>query len=144
MTETGTKRRRWPWAVLATALVIVGGPIAYRFRPLNAAERALVGRWTDNGGEFATIFQLNPDRTMVEDETVASWSASGTALYLYTPLEATEGMHWRARVSHYLSNFLSPRTEIRWDGPDCFYVKGETRGEIRYIRDTAESPVNDH
>ncbi len=138
------KRRRWPWVVLVTTLVIVGGPLAYRFRPLNAAERALVGRWTDNGGEFATIFQLNPDRTMVEDETVGSWSASGTALYLHTPLEATEGLHWRARVSLYLSNIFSPRIDIRWDGPDRFYIKGATRGEIRFTRDTAESPVTDH
>jgi len=45
MTETGRRRRRWPWVVLAVVLLLVGGPIAWRFRPLNATERKLVGIW---------------------------------------------------------------------------------------------------
>ena len=138
MSET-VRRRRWPWVVLVTTLVIVGGPIAYRFRPLNAAERALVGRWTDNGGEFATIFQLNPNRTMVDHETVGSWSASGTTLYLHSPVGRTDGLAWGVRLSLYIAHLSSARIDFRWEGPDRFYVKGAVRGEIAFSRIPAES-----
>ena len=45
MPESIRTRRRWPWVVLATAILLIGGRVAWRFRPLNATERALVGRW---------------------------------------------------------------------------------------------------
>ena len=44
MTET-VKRRRWPWVVLGLLLLVIGVPIAWRFRPLNSEEKRLVGRW---------------------------------------------------------------------------------------------------
>ena len=39
------RRRRWPWIVLTALLLFAGPPIAWRYRPLNATERRLVGTW---------------------------------------------------------------------------------------------------
>lgn len=45
MTETVKRRHRWAWLVLAAVLLLVGGRVAWRSRPLNAIERRLVGDW---------------------------------------------------------------------------------------------------
>ena len=67
MTETVKKRRRWPWVILAAVLLLVGGPIAWRLRPLNATERRLVGTWTPEDPAMTPEllpFTLKPDRTL--------------------------------------------------------------------------------
>jgi len=47
MTETVKKRCRWPWVIGTVALALIGGPIAWEFRPLSATEKRLVGDWYD-------------------------------------------------------------------------------------------------
>lgn len=45
MPEIPIRRRRWPLWLLAVVLLLIAGPIAWRWRPLNATERALLGTW---------------------------------------------------------------------------------------------------
>lgn len=46
MMETVKRRRRWPWLILTVVLIAIGGPLAWRYRPLNAEEKRLVGTWS--------------------------------------------------------------------------------------------------
>ena len=39
------RRRRWPWVVLAAAILVFAGPTAWRYRPLSEGERQIVGVW---------------------------------------------------------------------------------------------------
>lgn len=148
MTESGTKRGRWPWIALATAVLFVGGPLAYRLRPLNAAERSLVGHWaaSSNIDELSAIYYS--DRTFKMDGLVGSWSASNSAISTRTPMAFSEtaGMPWQHRVSLYLgSRLFADTVEIRWDGPDRFHAVGtyaaEGEPELSFSRSVAEPPV---
>lgn len=119
MPETVRTRRRWLWMVLA-ALVLVGGPLGWRFRPMNGAERQLVGTWEESpetredeegldesSGRFAPErvflrftaarrFACWTDREPYEEH--ASWSASATSLKA-SPDLATVGLPaWLSRA----------------------------------------------
>ena len=96
MSETVKRRRRWPCMVLIAVLLLVGGPIAWRYRPLTPTEFTLLGTWTfeDDGAQYEIT--LTPDRRFVEQTTTytrdadgnfraatwsGSWSASGSTLF---------------------------------------------------------------
>lgn len=70
------KPRRWPWGVLVVLALSVGGPIAWRFRPLNAIEKTLVGRWQLLADGSA--YELDARRRYLHPGTGGrgSWSAS--------------------------------------------------------------------
>jgi len=62
MSETVRKRRRWPYVFIGLILLAIAVPFAWAYRPLNAAERELVGTWAkvDSPGER---LNLGADRT---------------------------------------------------------------------------------
>lgn len=89
MTETAPKRRHWRWVILACVLLLVGGPIAWQFRPLNATERRLVGSWSiDDSVDPArtNLCTFRPDRTVVLSNCqgarplIGRWRATSTHL----------------------------------------------------------------
>lgn len=113
------RRRRWPWMVLA-ALVLVGGPLGWRFRPMNGAERQLVGTWEESpetredeevldesSGRFvpertllrftaARRFAYWTDREPYHEH--ASWSASATSLKASPDLGTMGLTAWLSRA----------------------------------------------
>lgn len=124
MTETVKKRRRWPWVVLA-ALLLIGGPIAWRFRPLNAKERALVGTWKS----YRETVTFLPDRRILGGgNDVGSWSAAERTLYVRQPIpfEVISDVPWRIGLPVYFRMLFIPTShEIVRDGPDRFWWAGE-------------------
>jgi hypothetical protein len=95
MTETANKRRRWPWVILGSLLLLIGGAIAWQlrpgFRPLNAFEVSLLGTWrsSDEMRLFDEI-ALTADRRFVLVKGHVSgakpngrWAASSGTLILY-------------------------------------------------------------
>lgn len=123
MTETAKKRRRWPWAILVVVLLLAGGRIAWRFRPLNAAELAIVGKWavTEPSGPIA---HFRPDHSVFLDgREIAEWSASANSLSLKYRVSIGDypTLKWSARLSAYIKLRLFPQSyELTWDGADHF------------------------
>ena len=127
MTETAMHRRRWPWLVLVAALILMGGAIAWRFRPVNTAESAFVGRWVVNAD---WSFQFYRDHSVVTWSTsdVRTWSASERTLSISDGITFGDlaGLPWRVRLSTYFRHLRNPHSgEVIWDGPDRFWWKGD-------------------
>lgn len=138
MSDIVKRRHRWPWAILAVLLLLAGGPIAWRFRPLNAAETALVGEWRPELGVDRHEFLFTSDRRFthrLQDKVVFSgwWEANGEELSIWNEGPPT----WRT----------VPATLIRilqGDAGDC-YLK--TRGVHFYSPDQvafSEAEVDGH
>lgn len=65
MSERTRKSRWWADAIVALLLVAIIGGLAWRWRPLGAAERKLLGHWTvlsPSGERTSVKFDLTPDR----------------------------------------------------------------------------------
>jgi len=128
MSETAKRRRRWPWLFLAALLVLVGGPVAWQFRPLTPAERALVGHWrssvhdADYHLSSDHRFQLTLDLGDQESLPVrGSWTASGSSFHVRA---VPGGSPWKNPLRHWCA-WISAPTEsanIRLDGPDRFWM----------------------
>lgn len=96
MAEIAKGRRRWPWWILAVVvLLLFGGPFAWRFRPLNAAERRMLGTWVD--AEFPdTRFTFRPDRTSTRPgcdpapDVLGIWMCSQDRLFQQDDYEAPQ------------------------------------------------------
>jgi len=160
MSATAKRRRRWPWIVLAAVLLVVGGPIAWRFRPLNATERALVGRW--KCVDDVSVFELSADRRFhwksVDSDFINGLSATHRAepllFHLVDSRLLTMQGHWSATKSSLsfrddidLDNFsflpwlsrmrayavvTAPSTaEVRWHGPDRLEVCGHEFARVQ-------------
>ena len=117
MIETVQKRRRWPWAVLAAVLLLIAAPIAWRSRPLNAAETALVGRWVRAADGWSMEFRS--DRIFFEGpppgpDPPLEWSASEHTI----------------RVTHTYSSEDSAREALA----DRFYLVMRGRKKYRDIQ----------
>ncbi len=135
MSDTVRKRRRWPWVVLA-ALLLISGPVAWQFRPLNQMELALVGKWrsADPDRKLHVEIQLAANRryrTMVRgDETgtgTGPWTARGNTLYLGQDVSfwGETGMPWRMRFQDCLGTLFTVETvDLRVDGPDRVWLEG--------------------
>ena len=148
MTETAKRRRRWPGIVLAAVLLPVCGSMAWRFRPLNTVERAMVGHWTFLATSAETRASFSTDRTFKMDEVVGSWSVSGSTLWLRTPFTfaQTAGLPWHGRLSLFIgSRFATGSAQIQWDSPDQFILKEGQFSDRATVfrRATAEPPVAD-
>lgn len=116
MSETVTRRRRWPWVVLAVLLLLVAGPLAWKYRPLNATERKLVGAWapvsepnnrvrfmaTHRVGRNSRSRVLLPTGGVEDDirhfEEFASWTANSNELRLTLDTEFTGSVSLPFRI----------------------------------------------
>ncbi len=123
MIENVKKRRRWPWAILVVVLLLVGGAIAWQFRPLNAAELAIVGKWA-MAEPSGPIAHFRPDRSVFMDgREIAAWSASENSLSLKYRVSIRDNptQKWSDRFWTYLTLLIFPRSfEVTWDGADHF------------------------
>lgn len=83
-------KRRWRWWIVGVVLLLVGSPIAWSFRPLNAVERRLVGQWRcpSSDARIWTTYTLTADRRAIFDTGFGlpllsgSWSASDAGLLM--------------------------------------------------------------
>ena len=108
MTETVTCRRRWPWMVVVTVVLATGIPVAWRLRPLNQAERKLVGVWTEDipKTDIPGRYQFRPDRTFLYELHDGDWGqlrsghwwCSGDQLLLRDSFVSLYG--WSDPVNH--------------------------------------------
>lgn len=131
VTETIPRRRRWPWVLLVVVLLLIGGPTAWRFRPMNATELALVGRWTWSQQGNTCDFEANRRYALKRPGVVVAtgrWSASASSLRLSPDATGSLGLaSWRTtlrRAQRML--FPPPGIPLRRDGPDRFWF-GESK-----------------
>lgn len=77
--STAKKRHRWSWVILGSLVLLIGGPLAWKFRPLNQLELRLVGTWyqhqyqtsdTSNNG----IWTFFADRSYSTPMHFGSWA----------------------------------------------------------------------
>lgn len=132
MHELVPKRRRWWWLVLVAGLLLLGAPLARRFRPLNGTERALVGRWKGDYGEMT----LSPDRRFEfgdpafgeGPDATGTWTATDDQLFIYLdlPAPATWGDVWRRTRSFLLRLPPDSDAKIELLTPDQLKASGPT------------------
>lgn len=136
MTEIVKRRRRWPWVALVALVLLIGGPIAWRFRPLNTVERAFVGHWNDgstNGFRFDANHCCAGDGADGEVIT-GTWSARGSTLSICfrTEFKDYANLPWGSALSRYLETLLSPPSgEVKWDGVNHFSWQGTEFVRVR-------------
>ncbi len=153
MTESVKKRRRWPWLVLASVLLmVVGGfPFTSRYRPLSHTERRLVGVWTTPLPQTDAIadttstlhYYFNADRTYViviesrlpppadstrvvrQADAQGRWSCSESAVTLIPKESETD---WSTPESHlYELLFGNPEREtlsLQFDADGTLQLEG--------------------
>lgn len=146
MNPVARKNRRWRWGLLAPALLVIAGPIAGRWRPLNATERTLVGTWSS--GVPGTKLQFSPDRRVDGEfylkanrlgEPFAlfvnggTWSVAGDSIRIHRPRSVLSGI----RQSGFLSFLQSLATgshldvlTLRVEGPDQVAIEGQSLGRL--------------
>lgn len=149
MTEAEKRRRRWPWMVFLSLLLVTVGAIAWRFRPLNSTESYLVGHWRIvSRTDVPYVRSFRADKTFKDTtENVSGqpcgltgiWTASGTEVYLYDikywPDSAPRLVisRWQ-RVKDALG--LGVRLPgLRIDGPDHFW-----HGGSEFVRVADDAP----
>jgi hypothetical protein len=132
------KLRRRHFVLLAVALLI-GAPIAWRYRPLNETERKLVGTWSFLTSELT----FNDDRTFDENFGEANfslvdgtWSATSDQIKFRTKNLDLGGTGFRSMIANLSAGlgFLSTHesTPIEFDGPDCLIFGGvEMKRSVR-------------
>lgn len=128
MTERSKRRRRWPWIGLAVVLLCVSGSLAWRYRPLNRTERALLGKWRPD--EFsrtanpADRITLTADRRFVwrmDDSgtairvpfTYGCWSASNQGLFF--KLDSPKPSSVADRIRNVVTRVFDQGATIRFD-----------------------------
>ncbi len=118
--------------MLAAVVLLIGGPVAWSYRPLNSVERAVVGRWWDR--DYRGMIELGADRRFQANVSSArlslregSWRASGTSIDLSEdrPDLIRGSLPWTMRLRSYLSSFSTPPTQLRLDGPDRLWLADE-------------------
>lgn len=141
MSEAVKKCQRWPWLALATVLLLVGGPLAWQFRPLNETERALIGKWRggDPKGDWQVEVHLEANRrfrtTLRGSDTGAAtgpWTAQGSTIQFKADVSFWDqkGVPWKRRLQRcFEAMFTVEVLEFRADGPDRLTV-----GEYEYVR----------
>ena len=123
--STVGRRRRWPWVVLAAVLVLVGGPLAWRFRPLNATEKRLVGRWQSTFVD-GSIYEFRPDRRWKHSlfGERGSWTAAnGEISFRLDPSSPPLTVQpWLGRLKTFITRLDPSRVTIILDGPDLLLM----------------------
>lgn len=121
MSEIVKKRRRWPWAVLAAVLFLVVGPIAWQFRPLNATERQLVGRWGHDPDHV--IWHFHADRHATGLGFRGTWSASPDTVTLRRYPFDTQREELKNRLIMCFRRLRYPvRNGLEFEGPDRIVI----------------------
>lgn len=128
--EVPKKRRRWRWIALALLMLLVGGPIAWRFRPLNEHERQVLGKYEVQfspqirTGEVPKWvlenLALSADRRYVHNffgrnpryEEHGSWEAERDVVILIPDLQPSTGTRWHSHVRRYVDWMLTPRRRV--------------------------------
>lgn len=128
-------KRRWPWVVLAVVVLFAGPPLAWRYRPLNATERRLVGTWITP--QALEVYRFTPDRrfqyTWVTQtnspKMEGSWRCSADRIHLQSDLGHLVDSHdlgignWFRRT--YQSLVAPPAgVPIRFDGSTVDFGQG--------------------
>ena len=132
MTETTKRRRRWPWLVLAVGMLLVGGQLAWRFRPLNATEKLLVGKWGGTNPDVV-VYHFHRDRRFTSLTTSGSWRASPGLLTLERDPFDSQGHPLQDRLEICFRRILHPRQcTLKFDGPDQLF---QNRLRLQRIRD---------
>ena len=145
MSNPARKRRRWPWILLAAVVVVAGAMLGWRFRPLNATERTLVGRWSSVGGgrdwiefrsdrsfettklPFVHANDLTPWQLEWRTRTSGTWTADGDVLTLKYAA-ADPALPLDSRFVKSVQGLLSrrqERTPLEMEGQDKFYAFDE-------------------
>lgn len=146
MSETVTRRRRWPWVVLAVLLLLVAGPLAWKYRPLNATERKLVGVWAvaskpeqkirfspsrriGNNMHSTTSLATGVETTEFGDfQDFGTWAASSDGVRFDPDPEFMPPQPWSERVQVVflrLFGIEDDRLPIRFDGKDHLVFEGD-------------------
>lgn len=147
MPSTTPKRRRWPWVILAGVLLLVGGPIVWQFRPLNATEKALVGVWR-GGWPTVTELTFSPDRRyrrlIVRNQNQwplsrGAWHAADQQLSMkQTFQERPDPPAFLARLERY---FRGPkRSRIEFLDANWFRLTESDGYTIEFRREASETP----
>lgn len=119
MTETGKRRRRWSWMVLAAVLILISGAIAWRLRPLNAAERSLVGLWVPAtwSDDLGPALEFRSDRRFTAKPRIqgyipfsGSWNASASDITMRRDFSAvgTRSLSLYAKIQLHIQRSLFP------------------------------------
>ena len=124
MSDPAMKRRRWRNALVAIVLAIVGGGVAWIFRPLTETERALIGTWSAPWGEIT--FQANRRYRLTEGVPATgpasggSWSAGSNRLSICPDVNTP--LQWNTLLFHarvFLSSAERTGTgTLTFAGPD--------------------------
>lgn len=143
-TSSPTPRRRGRrWGILAIAFALACGAAVWKFRPLNATERTLVGKCRSVGGGAYWI-EFRPDRRFETTKVPfvhandlgrhewrrlesGIWGASHDVLTLhYTTADSNPSL--AGRFTHLVKGLFRTRTEstpLEVEGRDKFYAFDE-------------------
>lgn len=135
MTETVKKRRRWPWVVLSAILVLTAGAMAWHFRPLNTAEKALVGSWRPPGALSDTEYRFDADRRcFFGGNYYGRWSASKDTVFVGAPVpfKVLARAPWHFRLAMYFESLVTPHAiSINWDGENRVFIGQRLYARVR-------------
>ena len=142
-----TKRRHWPWLVLAALLLVVAGPRLWRFRPLNATEKSLVGRWQST--RDGPIYTFRADRSYECSfifDSWGTWTAANGEISFQYPLSfpSPRGQSWLGRFKTFYSQLHPTRVTFNLHGPDLLLMVGNSYARLPdrllYADQPADSP----
>lgn len=149
MTEIVKRRRRWPWVVLAAMLIVCGGPVAWRFRPLSAEERSVIGIWRCRVPRAPSTFTITftDDRRYLllrgnhQSEEEGQWSISGDRLTCSAEIPGLLAHRFDEYVGDIL-NGVSRRRQwlVAFETADRMRVT-ETPDPRRITEDTSQSEI---
>lgn len=147
--DTAKRRRRWPWVALAALVLLIVGPIAWRFRPLNADERALVGHW-QGAGPATQVWEFDADRRWRirstetnSADTCGNWTATSTAISFTQDLSriGLQNLPWHRRVLAQFRAKTPTPNPIEWRGSDCFSFLGYEMKRVALINQNPDEPA---
>jgi hypothetical protein len=120
--------------VLLAVVLLIGAPIAWRYRPLNETERKLIGFWRDPNVlnvSAISLFHLTEDRRVDAAYGVrGSWSASRNQITVRFPRYATTGSSLSMVINNSLASIgLRTVTEtltVEFPAPHQVTIGGKT------------------
>lgn len=118
--------RPWLWRLAAMMALLVGGAVAWWYRPLSAVEARLVGTWrSDRGSEFTFCRDHSYRADLLNAR--GTWSAAESRLRMRdvprgTTLWETALVYWQA-LTH--PKDWTCEMPIEFEGPDRFRTPAE-------------------